>query len=111
MATDTAGNLYVTNNAAAGSSILIFSPTAAGNTPPLRGITGSNTQLGCLGGIALDTEGYLYVVSTTTCTTSPTASPSVLKFSTTGDGNIAPVAAFTSTAWTHADPTLSIAVY
>lgn len=111
IATDTAGNLYVANNAAAGSSILVFAPTATGNTPPLRDITGSNTQLGCLGGIALDTEGYLYVVSTTTCTTSHTASPSVLKFSTTGDGNIAPAATFTSTTWTNADPTLSIAVY
>lgn len=111
IATDPAGNLYVANNAAAGSSILVFAPTATGNTPPLRDITGSNTQLGCLGGIALDTEGYLYVVSTTTCTTSHTASPTVLKFSTTGDGNIAPAATFTSTTWTNADPTLSIAVY
>ncbi len=109
IATDTAGNLYVTNNASSGSSILIFSPTANGNTPPLRDITGSNTQLGCLGGIALDTEGYLYVVSTPTC--GSTATPSVLKFSTTGDGNIAPAATFTSTTWTSTDPTFSIAVY
>ena len=109
--TDTAGNLYITNNSSSGSSILIFSPTANGNTPPLRDITGSNTQLGCLGGIALDTEGYLYVVSTPNCTTNPTASPSILKFSTTGDGNIAPAATITSAAWTNADPTLSIAVY
>jgi hypothetical protein len=110
IATDTAGNLYVANVVSGVSSILIFSPTATGNTPPLRDITGSNTQLGCLGGIALDTEGYLYVVSAP-CSSSPTASPSVLKFSTTGDGNIAPVTTFTSTAWTNADPTLSIAVY
>ena len=109
MATDPAGNLYVANNAAAGSSILIFSPTANGNAPPLRDITGSNTHLGCLGGIALDTEGYLYVVSTPTCGSA--ATPTVLKFSTTGDGNIAPTAVFTATTWTNADPTLSIAVY
>jgi hypothetical protein len=109
LATDTAGNLYVANVVSGVSSILIFEPTATGNTPPLRDITGSNTGLGCVGGIALDTEGYLYVVSTPTC--GSTASPTVLKFSTTGDGNIAPVATFTSTAWTNADPTLSIAVY
>jgi sugar lactone lactonase YvrE len=109
IATDTAGNLYVANVVSGVSSILVFEPTATGNTPPLRDITGSNTQLGCVGGIALDTEGFLYVVSTPTC--GSTASPTVLKFSTTGDGNIAPVATFTSTAWTNADPTLSIAVY
>jgi hypothetical protein len=109
IATDTAGNLYVANVVSGVSSILVFEPTATGNTPPLRDITGSNTQLGCVGGIALDTEGFLYVVSTPTC--SSTANPTVLKFSTTGDGNIAPVATFTSTAWTNADPTLSIAVY
>ncbi len=109
MATDSAGNLYVTNYAAGVSSILIFERGATGNTPPLRDITGSNTQLGCVGGIALDNEGYLYVVSTATC--GSTANPTVLKFSTKGNGNIAPVATFTSTAWTNADTNLSIAVY
>ncbi len=109
IATDTAGNLYVANVVSGVSSILIFEPTATGNTPPMRDITGSNTLLGCVGGIALDNEGYLYVVSVPTC--GSTASPTVLKFSTTGDGNIAPVATFTSSAWTNADPTLSIAVY
>ena len=109
MATDPAGNLYVTNVVSGVSSILIFAPGATGNTPPLRDITGSNTELGCVGGIALDNEGYLYVVSTATC--GSTANPTVLKFSTQGDGNIAPVATFTSTAWTNADTNLSIAVY
>jgi hypothetical protein len=109
LAADSAGNLYVTNLVAGVSSILIFEPTATGNTPPMRDITGSNTLLGCVGGIALDNEGYLYVVSVPTC--GSTANPTVLKFSTTGDGNIAPVASFTSTAWTNPDPTLSIAVY
>jgi sugar lactone lactonase YvrE len=110
LATDTAGNLYVTNVVSGVSSILVFEPTANGNTPPLRNITGSSTGLGCIGGIAVDTEGsYLYVVSTPTC--GNPASPTVLKFSTTGDGNIAPVSTFTATTWTNADPTLSIAVH
>ncbi|MGA8939977.1 MAG: hypothetical protein WB439_12515 [Acidobacteriaceae bacterium] len=109
LATDSAGNLYVANVVSGVSSILIFEPGATGNTPPLRDITGSATELGCVGGIALDNEGYLYVVSTPTC--GSTATPTVLKFSTTGDGNIPPVATFTSAAWTNADPTLSIAVY
>jgi hypothetical protein len=109
LATDSAGNLYVANVVAGVSSILIFEPTATGNTPPLRDITGTNTQLGCVGGIALDNQGFLYVVSVPTCGSA--ATPTVLKFSTTGDGNIAPVASFTSTAWTNPDPTLSIAVY
>jgi hypothetical protein len=109
IATDTAGNLYVANVVSGVSSILVFEPTATGNTPPLRDITGSNTLLGCVGGIALDNAGYLYVVSVPTC--GSTANPTVLKFSTTGDGNIAPTATFTSSTWTNADPTLSIAVY
>jgi hypothetical protein len=110
LATDAAGNLYVANVVSGVSSILVFEPTATGNTPPMRDITGSNTLLGCAGGIAVDTEGgYVYVVSTPTC--GSTASPTVLKFSTTGDGNIAPISSFTSSAWTNPDPTLSIAVY
>ena len=84
IATDTAGNLYVSNVVSGVSSILIFEPTATGNTPPLRDITGSNTLLGCAGGIALDNLGYLYVVSVPTC--GSTASPTILKFSTTNDG-------------------------
>jgi hypothetical protein len=110
IATDTAGNLYVANVISGVSSILVFDPSATGNVPPLRDITGSATLLGCVGGIAIDTEGsFLYVVSTPTC--GSTASPTVLKFSTTGTGNIAPVSSFTSTAWTNADGTLSIAVH
>jgi hypothetical protein len=110
LATDTAGNLYVANVVSGVSSILVFEPTASGNTPPMRDITGSNTLLGCVAGIAVDTEGgFVYVVSTPTC--GSTASPTVLKFSTTGDGNIAPISSFTSNAWTNPDPTLSIAVY
>jgi sugar lactone lactonase YvrE len=110
LATDTAGNLYVANVVSGVSSILVFEPTATGNTPPMRDITGSNTLLGCVGGIAVDTEGgFLYVVSTPTC--GSTDSPTVLKFSTTGTGNIAPVSSFNSTAWTNPDAGLSIAVF
>jgi uncharacterized protein YceK len=109
MATDSAGNLYVANVVAGVSSILVFGPGASGNTAPLRDISGTATMLGCVGGIAVDAEGYLYAVSTATCGSS--ANPTILKFSTTGDGNIAPVSSFTSAAWTHADAALSIAVY
>jgi hypothetical protein len=110
LATDTAGNLYVANVVSGVSSILVFEPSASGNTPPMRDITGTNTLLRCVGGIAVDTEGgYLYVVSTPTC--GSTTSPTILKFSTTGDGNIAPVSSFSSSTWTNADPNLSIAVY
>lgn len=110
IATDTAGDLYVANIVSGVSSILVFDSTANGNTSPLRDITGSSTLLGCAGGIAVDTEGgYLYVVSTPTC--GDTANPTILKFSTAGTGNIAPISSFNSTAWTNADPALSIAVY
>lgn len=109
LATDSAGNLYVANEVSGVASILVFGPGAAGNIAPLRIITGSNTLMGCVGGVAVDSEGYVYVVSTATCGNS--ANPTVLKFSTTGDGNIAPISSFTSKAWTNADAALSIAVY
>ena len=110
IATDSAGNLYVANVVAGVSSILVFDPAATGNTAPLRDITGTSTQLGCVGGIAVDTESsFVYVVSTPTC--GSTANPTVLKFSTVGTGDIAPVSSFTSTAWTNADAKLSVAVY
>ncbi|MBW4039042.1 MAG: hypothetical protein HIU91_09245 [Acidobacteria bacterium] len=109
LAIDSAGNLYVSNVVAGVSSILVFGAGATGNTPPLRQISGASTQLGCAGGVALDTEGFLYVVSTASC--GSTADPALLKFSTTGDGNIAPVASVTSPAWTNADAPLSVAVF
>jgi hypothetical protein len=110
LATDTAGNLYVANVVAGVSSILVFDHAASGNAPPLRTIGGSSTLLGCAGGIAVDTEGgFLYVVSTPRC--GDTANPTVLKFSTTGTGNIAPISKFNSSAWTNGDSALSIAVY
>jgi hypothetical protein len=110
LATDTAGNLYVANVVSGVSSILVYPPNSTGNATPLRDITGAATLMGCIGGIAVDTEGsFVYVVSVPTC--GSTANPTVLKFSTTGDGNIAPVSSFTSSAWTSPDATLSIAVY
>lgn len=104
--TDSTGNLYVTNNTSTGS-ILVFGPSASGNVAPIRVISGTSTQLGALGGIKLDSVGNIYVVSTSATRTNPT----VLKFSATASGNVAPTSSFTSSAWTNPDNALSLAVH
>jgi len=107
IATDTAGNIYVSNTSATGGSILVFAPTATGNVVPTRTISGSSTQLGYLGGIQVDGVGNIYVISVSEHGENPT----VLKFSASASGNTAPTSSFTSSAWTRADNYFSLAIY
>lgn len=102
-AIDSDGNLYVTQH----GSILVFAPGASGNDAPIRTISGALTELGILGGIKLDSDGNIYVVSID----SNGGNPTVLRFAAGADGNVAPVSSFTSTAWTNPDNGLSLAVY
>ena len=103
LAIDSAGNVYGTD----AGVIKIYGPAASGNDAPIREITGALTKLGHLGGIRLDSAGSIYVVSTDATGKNPT----VLKFASGADGNVAPVSSFTSSAWTNPDFGLSIAVY
>ena len=105
--TDATGNLYVTNNASTGGSIVEFAPTASGNVAPIRTITGTATTIGTLYGIKVDSSGNIFVVSATNAGKNPT----VLRFAAAASGNVAPVSSFTSTAWTQIDYTGSIALY
>jgi autotransporter family porin len=115
VATDSAGNLYVTTNTITGSganavysgSILVFAPAASGNVAPTRSISGALTLLVRASGIQVDSVGNIFVTSTSSTGTNP----AVLKFSATASGNVAPTSSFTSTAWTNPDPGVSLAVH
>ena len=54
IARDSSGKLYVANMAA--SSVTIYSAGASGNTSPMATITGANTALDFLSGIAVDSN-------------------------------------------------------
>lgn len=93
LAVDTAGNLYV-----GGNGVAVYAPTANGVATPIRQIAGAATQIAGLQDIAIDASGNLFVAngvvaSTTTTngvvTTTP-ASGSIVEFSSTANGNVAP---------------------
>lgn len=107
IAVDSTGNIYVSSTSRSGGSIVVFAPTATGDIAPIRTIQGASTQLGTLGGIQVDAVGNIFVVSTDIHGENPT----VLKFSATASGNVAPTLSFTSSAWTYPDDYFSLAVY
>jgi hypothetical protein len=108
IATDSSGNLYVSNNGANGGSILVFAPTASGNVAPIRAITGASTQLNrSVGGIQVDAVGNIYVITAG----ASGSNPAVLKFAATATGDTAPVLSITSTGWTYPDNYLSLTAY
>ena len=79
----------------------------------MRTISGTATQLNSLAGIKVDAIGNIYVVSTTInlSVTPSLTNPTVLRFAATANGNVAPAASFTSTAWTTPDNNPSIALH
>jgi len=87
-----------------------YAASATANTPPIRTISGSATQLASLSGIKVDAAGNIYVVSIANPLATP-ESPAVLKFSATASGNVAPTSSFTSTAWTTPDFNPSLALH
>ena len=108
--TDSSGNIYVTTGSSSGGIILEFAASAKGNVAPIRTISGASTQLHSLGGIKVDSIGNIYVVSTTPGLNT-SLSPTILKFSPTASGDIAPVSTFSSAAWTNPDNSRSLAIY
>jgi len=80
------GYLYVTNETGYGSngtgSILVFYENAYGNTSPLDVISGSQTELSQVNGIAVDASGEIYVVDTD--------KNAILGFGAGSSGNVSP---------------------
>jgi hypothetical protein len=98
IAVDSANHVYT----AGGSlpqpdSILIFNSSSPGNGPPTSSITGSNTMIEDVVGIALDSEGKIYVANGNVTGVS---TPSILVFSAGSTGNVAPIRTISGSATT-----------
>jgi hypothetical protein len=115
LALDSLGNIYATTetctisgeNIACNGIISVYAANSSPSSAPIRVISGPLTQLASPGGLTVDSVGNIYVISTNFDGTNPT----VLTFSKTATGNVAPTSSFTSTAWTKADFNPSIAIY
>jgi hypothetical protein len=106
MAVDRSGNLFTTAN----GGIAVFGPQASGNATPIRTIRGTDTGFARFtGGIALDADANIYVVTWGTLLYNALpVTPTILQFSASASGNTAPTNAFTPTTWTPAIPVLAV---
>jgi hypothetical protein len=111
VAIDGLGNLWVTTNNYVGSavtaSILEFAAGATGNVAPINAISGSQTTIGVVGGVRVDSIGDVFVVSLTGAARTPT----ILEFAPGATGNTSPILTITSTAWTNPDNSVSLAIH
>ncbi|SKB05729.1 NHL repeat-containing protein [Aeromicrobium choanae] len=80
---DAAGNVYVASQG--NNAIVVHRKNASGASAPLRRISGAATQLATPRDVALDSNGFLYVVN---------IAGTVLVFAPNASGNVAPVKTF-----------------
>ncbi len=82
------GTMYVAND----GSIAVFAAGSSGKAPPIRTIRGPRqgdlTGLHSPGALALDSDGFLYVLNTDG---GPTSDGSITVYSPKADGNVRPV--------------------
>jgi hypothetical protein len=96
VAVDSAGNIYIPDgNPLAPESILIFNSSANGNVPPTSTLGGPATTLNFIGGLALDSDGNIYVSNGPN---TPNALPEILEFSAGSTGNVAPIRTISGSA-------------
>ncbi len=102
IAVDAAGNIYVASTGIeAAGAIQVFGATATGNASPIRTITGADTTIYNTRGIAVDAAGNVYV---STISLAPAngpylaGTPSIVEFSATADGNVAPMNVITGSS-------------
>lgn len=89
IALDASGSIYVANSSFSGpASITVYAAGANGNTPPVRTISGSNTGLDVVDGIALDADRNIYVANHNF--SGPGCSASVTVYAAGANGNVAP---------------------
>ena len=98
LALDSAGKIYVTNDGSIGGdsdSITIYAAGSSGNVAPLATIAGSNTGLKLPQGIAIDSNGRIYVANDgSSQEDNAPADPadSVTVYAANSSGDVAPIA-------------------
>jgi hypothetical protein len=99
IALDAAEKIYVTNDGSIGfggvDSITVYAPGSNGNIAPIAIITGAHTQLKLPQGLAVDSDGKIYVANDgNSQEDSPPADPadSVTIYAAGSNGNVAPIA-------------------
>src|SRR5271156_4762797 len=96
IALDSAGNIYVVaSQSLTPGAILIFASNSTGTVPPTSTITGPETMLDGVDGVAVDSEGNIYVSNV-----SSTGVFSIFEFSAGSTGNVAPMRTISGSATT-----------
>lgn len=97
IALDSAGNIYVlATYLGAPGAVLIFASDSTGTVPPTSTISGSESMLDDVRGVAVDGEGNIYVSNVS----SSTGVASILEFSAGSTGNVAPMRTISGSATT-----------
>jgi sugar lactone lactonase YvrE len=97
---DASGNIYIAD--AAGESVLVFSANASGTTGPVDTITGAATGLGFPRGIALDSQGNIYVSNSGDTNNSNVVSVTV--YAAGAAANVSPTAVISGAATGFSSP-------
>ena len=102
LAVDATGTIYTSSSLSVGpESVLIFAPGTNGNVAPTRTIGGANTQIFYIQGLALDAAGNLYVATLADDHQGGlSGTPSILVFSASASGNVAPTRSIAGAATT-----------
>lgn len=104
IALDSAGKLYVVNQSALDSdpaSVTIYNTGSNGDVAPIARITGPNTGLEHPTGLAVDSDGHIYVVNDSD---SPKKPDSITVYDPGSNGDAAPVRTISGPATLLSDP-------
>jgi len=101
IALDSSRDIYAAN----AGSIVEFAAGQSGNISPIATISGSNTKLISVGGMARDAAGNIYVTNVTNAITT-----NILEFPAGANGNVAPIAVLNESGNTSMTPPQGIAI-